>query len=157
MRVGVTGHQDLLHPAWVAAQIRNALHEASPLVGVSSLAVGADQLFAEVVVTSGGILEVVLPFADYDRTFEPEALPRYKSLLRKAAHVRVLDFCGTDQERYLAAGQEIVQRVDWLIAVWNGQPAAGLGGTADIIAFARKLGRPGLHINPVTRTVTPLD
>ena len=29
-----------------------------------------------------------------------------------------------------------------LVAVWDGQPARGLGGTADVVAYARQRGVP---------------
>lgn len=32
--------------------------------------------------------------------------------------------------------------VDRLIAVWDGRPARGYGGTADLVAYARGLGVP---------------
>jgi len=38
-----------------------------------------------------------------------------------------------------------------LVAVWNGQPARGPGGTADAVAFARGLGRRVVHVNPAAR------
>ena len=41
-----------------------------PLIGVTSLAIGADQLFADAVLQLGGELEAVIPFAEYDRTFD---------------------------------------------------------------------------------------
>ena len=60
MRVGATGHR-LLHPV-TARMVERALRErlarlpADVLVGVSSLADGADQLFAEAILALGGSL-----------------------------------------------------------------------------------------------------
>src|SRR5439155_12740709 len=33
-------------------------------------------------------------------------------------------------------------RCDVLIALWDGQPARGRGGTAEVVALARRVGRP---------------
>jgi hypothetical protein len=33
-------------------------------------------------------------------------------------------------------------RAEVLIAVWDGLPARGLGGTADVVAYAKQCGRP---------------
>ena len=42
----------------------------------------------------------------------------------------------------MAAGRLLVERSDRLIAVWDGLPARGPGGTADVVAYARALSRP---------------
>jgi hypothetical protein len=36
----------------------------------------------------------------------------------------------------------VADQCDALVAVWDGQPARGRGGTADIVAYARKKRRP---------------
>jgi hypothetical protein len=86
MRVGITGHQrldDLKAWAWVARVMRHELARVSPpLVGVTSLAVGADQLLARLVFEEGGTIHVVLPFADIERSFSPEDVPAYRELVR---------------------------------------------------------------------------
>ncbi len=33
-------------------------------------------------------------------------------------------------------GLVVVERCDLLLAIWDGHPAHGLGGTADIVAYA---------------------
>jgi hypothetical protein len=48
----------------------------------------------------------------------------------------------------------VVARCDLLVAVWNGAPARGLGGTADIVSYARECGRATVIIDPARRTVT---
>jgi len=40
-----------------------------------------------------------------------------------------------------------------MLAGWNGQPATGKGGTADVVAYAQQVGRPVLHINTVEHTI----
>jgi hypothetical protein len=39
---------------------------------------------------------------------------------------------------------------DVLMAVWDGQPARGKGGTAEVVEYARALGKPLILINPAT-------
>ncbi len=156
MRVGVTGHQRLEHPAswdWVRHELDRLLPAlAPPLVGVTSLAVGADQLFANVVLRHGGALEVVVPFAGYEFTF-PEGDDRraYGRLLRHAARREVLEKRGSEEEAYFAAGKRIVELSELLIAVWDGLPATGLGGTGDVVGYAVRQGKKTIHLNPVTR------
>lgn len=42
----------------------------------------------------------------------------------------------------MAGGRVVVDRSARLLAVWDGQPARGHGGTAGVVAYARKRGVP---------------
>ena len=156
MQVGITGHQQLDDPdgwPWVAGVLRSELAKvALPLVGVTSLAVGADQLFARLVLERDGALHAVLPFADIERSFSPDHVLAYRELAKQAT-VEVLETPGTDEDAYFAAGQRIVDLSDIVLAVWNGKPAKGKGGTADVVAYAIGRGVPLIHIDPVSRNV----
>ncbi len=149
--VGVTGHQGLTPDTeqLVADAMDRQLHDVQELVGISSLAEGADQIFAERVLAAGGQLTVILPAARYALTF-PQAPARqhYENLLRRAEQVIRLPFEEPAEDAYWAAGKEVVDRCDLLLAVWNGKPSGGLGGTADIVAYARNKGRPTIIIWP---------
>ncbi|MFD3609436.1 hypothetical protein ACFWXA_15405 [Streptomyces atroolivaceus] len=145
-RIGVTGHRSIpqeVH-AHVLAGLKAALcgHEGS-LEALSSLAVGADQLFADVALAHGAELTVVIPSGDYEAGFADEAeLRRYCMLKARAAREIRLDFPHSTDEAYFAAGAYIADHCDRLLAVWDGRPARGLGGTGDIVTYARGLGRP---------------
>jgi hypothetical protein len=156
MRVGITGHQELDEPEawpWVAMMLRAELAKvAPPLIGVTSLAVGSDQLLARLVVERGGTIHAVLPFADIERSFSPEHVPAYRELT-KLATIEVLDTPGTDEDAYLAAGRRVVDLSDVMLAVWDGHPAKGRGGTADVVAYSIRRRVPLIHIDPVSRTV----
>jgi hypothetical protein len=156
-RVGVTGHRSLPNGgswSWVASTLARELARLDkPIIGLSSLAPGADQLFARLVLELGGSLEAIVSFAEY-----PETLPdgpereEYDRLIRKAAHVRVLAGGDSRELAYLLAGETIVRESELLVAVWDSRPARGLGGTADVVRYALSLGRPTLLINPVRRS-----
>ena len=160
MKVGITGHQDLAKYGdlrWVTAEIQSVVDSlADPFVGLSSLARGADQMFARAVLRREGELRVVTPFNGYDTRFGSTLERRDYADLYKAASSHVtLEWQGSDQLSYRAAGHYIVDQVDLLVAVWDGLPAAGTGGTADVVSYARLRGRPVHHINPRTHEVTP--
>lgn len=156
MRVGITGHQQLNDPeawSWVATALRAELAKmAPPLIGMTSLAVGADQLLARLVLERGGTIHAVLPYADIERSFLPENVRAYRELVHQAT-VEVLDTHGTDEDAYFAAGQRVVDLSDLVLAVWDGNPAKGKGGTGDVVAYAVQKRVPLIHINPVCRTV----
>ncbi len=157
-KVGITGHQRLDDPGswgWVESTIAAELALLSPpLTALSSLAVGADQMFALMLLRLGGGVRAVIPFVDYERTFGSETIDTYRDLLSRSESVDVLPKQDTDEESYLAAGKRVVDQADVIVAVWNGFPAKGKGGTADIVAYAIGKGIPVIHINPVERTVT---
>jgi hypothetical protein len=160
MRIGITGHQRLQAPGewtWVRAQIDRVLLEcAPPLIGITALAIGADQIFAEAICERGGAIEVVVPFPEYELTFDPGAgRAAYLAWLGRAAAIESLARSGSDEACYMRAGERVVDRSDLLIAVWDGAPAASLGGTGDVVGYALTRQCAIVHVNPYTRAVTP--
>jgi hypothetical protein len=143
-RFGITGHQDLPSEASTLARsrMRKLLepHRGPALRGVTSLAAGADQLFATIVVSLDGELEVIIPAADYASTFSSRALDTFETLLAAAATIDQLPFVRSSEDAFWAAGRAVADRCDVLLAVWDGQPSRGLGGTADVVHYAREHG-----------------
>jgi hypothetical protein len=169
-RVGITGHIALTPLSgdaesawkWVDAAMARELHElAAPFTGLSSLAGGADQHFARLVLEHGGRLEAFLPFAGYRRLLRDEVLAEFDELLAKASKQEVLhpeiDLPVGDQARngfYLEAGRRIVDEADSMFAVWErgrgGSPAA----TYQMVQYARQQRRPLVILDPRTRLVS---
>ena len=158
MKIGISGHQRFENLDWVKETLEKEIKKLKDecdetdekLIGISSLAIGADQLFAELILEFGGELIAVLPFEGYERTHEEGAdRNRYFSLLEKATSTKTLPAQTTDQESYMEAGKYVVKNSDILITVWNGKKAAGLGGTGDAIKYARKRSKKIIHLNPV--------
>ena len=144
--LGVTGHQSLPRSTrdFVAEAIRELLSETEPpLSAVTALAAGADQLLAAELLRAGGRLSVIVPSLDYERTFTVrEDLDSFQALLGAADAVTRLDYPEPSEAAFLAAGMAVVDECDRLIAIWDGEPARGLGGTADIVRYARESGTP---------------
>ena len=146
MRVGFTGHSNLTTDA--EPVIANALEKvfadiAGPVVGVTCLARGADQIGAQVVLELGGAVEVILPAEDYrERKVKPDKRETFESLIRQATTVRVLPFETSSRAAYMAASETLLREVEHLVAVWDGQPSYGHGGTGDVVAAARERGVP---------------
>jgi hypothetical protein len=115
---------------------------AEDLVGLTSLAEGADQMFAEEVYRLGGRIRVILPFANYETRLASSGKGKFLTLLASAWTVRTLQEGSSDERSYLNAGRLIARECDRLLVVWDGLPSRGLGGTADIVAYARTIGRP---------------
>ncbi|MHC5770642.1 MAG: hypothetical protein ACYTXI_34700 [Nostoc sp.] len=162
MKIGITGHQKLENPInwnWVKLEFKKILAQfPKVLTGVTSLAIGADQLFAEAVLEHGGSLIVIIPFDGYEFKFsEGDNRQKYNYLLAKSTIVNILPPMNSDEESYLAAGKTIVDTIDFLIAVWDGKPSKGLGGTADIVEYAQKCHKRVIHLNPIICTVDQLS
>ena len=51
-----------------------------------------------------------------------------------------------DGEAYAAANQVMLDHADLLVTVWDGEPARGLGGTAEIVAQVQARGKPVVWI-----------
>ncbi|GAA1094929.1 hypothetical protein [Nocardiopsis composta] len=146
-RIGITGHSNLA--AGAVPVVRRALGEAlapyagNGLVGLSCLAKGADQLFAEAVLEAGGRLEVVLPSADYrEAKVAPAERDAFDGLLIRSDLVRYMPHRTASEAAYAEANAAVLAGVDRLFAVWDGRPAGGKGGTGDAVEAARSAGVP---------------
>lgn len=149
VRVGLCGHMDLTSEAErvVYAALLEHLAQLAPrpheLVGVSCLARGADTLGAKAVLELGGSLEVVLPSRDYRQAkVKPDHAPQFDALLSQATTVHTMDFDHAGRTAYEAANSRLLELSDMLVAVWDGKPSGGKGGTADAVADARTRGLP---------------
>lgn len=143
-RIGFSGHQGLTpHTETLVVKAIDVLLEGrTDIEGVCSLAEGADQLFAARVLAAGGTIRVIVPSEGYESTFETDAaLQSFRDLLGRASSVTTLDHPEPSESAYWDAGKQVVENSDRLIAVWNGKPAGGLGGTADVVRFAQDLGK----------------
>ncbi len=144
-RIGVTGHRSIpgsVLPG-VRAEMRRHLSGGAALEAFTCLAAGADQLFADIALDGGVPVTAVIPGMDYEAHLDDEAARAgYRRILRACANRVQLPPEPTHEEAYFAAGRWIVDHCDRLIAVWDGRPARGLGGTGDVVTYARRTGVP---------------
>ena len=144
-RVGVTGHQKLPIAAFpfILAEFARVLASASgEVVGLTSLAAGADQLFARAVLEGGGRLHAVIPCARYESAFVDEAArASFHELLAASSDVETLPYDQPSAQAFMEAGKRVVDLAELMLAVWDGQAAQGVGGTADVVHYARAQGR----------------
>jgi hypothetical protein len=155
--VGVTGHRpnrladadgDLLRSrvASVLRTLGESLTGENSRTLLSALAEGADRIVAREALALGFRLEAVLPFrrSEYEKDFRsPESLAEFHDLLSRSDSIHELQGSGATRESrdsaYDGVGRGILDRVDALVAVWDGGRARGEGGTADVLGDA--LGR----------------
>ncbi|MFB0613093.1 hypothetical protein [Aurantiacibacter poecillastricola] len=174
LRFGITGHRPpRLSPdhhgaaraacAEIFAEAKEALRaihrqhaelfaEAEPLVRlVSALASGADTVAAQAALGEGIALSTCLPFpaSVYSRDFSSSDWTIAENLARKAdGSLAITDYAPGDEAAYEAVGRLVLAQSDILIAIWDGAPARGRGGTTDVVAEAIGRHIPVIHINP---------
>lgn len=106
---------------------------------ITSLAEGSDTIAAQVALDAGYRVDACLPFArdEFARDFEGEARDLYHRALDNCRTVTELPGDrGNELGAYEAAGRMVLDQSDLLIAVWDGSPALGRAGTAEIVAEA---------------------
>jgi hypothetical protein len=181
LSVGVTGHRaDMLAERDLAAlreRIRSTLEliaEAgadllekerdcfapgpAELRFVSPIADGADQIAAEVALELGWQLQVILPFerSAYRASLaNDEARERFDMLLgRSNCLLELPGDPGDGLDAYVMTGRATVAHCDMLIAIWDGRPPRGRGGTGEVVQFALGRGTAIIHL-PIAASAEP--
>ena len=156
MIVAIIGHRDLspLHVARYRLQCKEALqalqrrHPRRTLEVMSTLAPGAERIGAEVSLSLGLRLIVLLP-PDLvtDPTESPQSLAEYRDLLLQIPiqnfQIPAPDTHGDDSARTSAGlTRLIVMESQVLLAMWDGEKSRTPGDTAELIDIKR---RPAAH------------
>ena len=127
---------------------------------LSGLAEGADRHVAHLALDAGYSLHAVLPFArsTYLADFASAASRvQFDQLLARAERVTELPGRpGFSAQAYRRAGHALLDETDVLIAVWDGQPAQGAGGTAEVVNEACRRRIPVIHVSTLARTAPVL-
>ena len=159
LRIGVTGHSKLTEEHAVAEAVNRLLTYPENLMNnqdnvpiewtvISPLAKGADRIVAKSILKKESArLEVLTPFSlgEYRKNFtDPKDLQEFNQLLESASlHVEM----PPSSEGYLPVGKKVVDACEILIAIWDGNPSQGKGGTAEIVSYALERGRIVLRID----------
>jgi len=167
LRVGVTGHRDLGDVPGVDDHVRERCRQIlAPLAQVgrlngagveafSALAAGADTRFAEAALDLDIPLIGIVPFSDYPRDFEGAERLAFEALLGRCARTIRLERKRRTDRAYLEGGTTLVRSVDLLVAIWNGRPARGPGGTGDVVDYAERRGLPVVRLDPAGAGSSP--
>lgn len=158
--VGFTGHRQLANPAESAAAIRVALESLrrefpGEWIALSSIANGSDQLFVREARAIGLTWHAILPLprAEFARDFTPAEWTMVEATLAEADHVRIITENGDREDAYLDCGIETVNEADVLLAVWDGNHARGKGGTAEVVQYAKAIGKPVMIVDAATQEI----
>ena len=151
--IGVTGHRDIVScdiPAlrtYIDEQFKaiKSACEGTPVVVMTCLAEGADQLCAEIALANDIPIISILPLekSELEKDFEGEALIRFNELYEQSVKSFVtLDMEGEDRDDrkywYRQAGIYIAERCQLLLALWDGKEDTTGCGTAAIIDYSSR-------------------
>jgi hypothetical protein len=119
------------------------------LLFVSPLADGSDQIAARIALDLGFELQAVLPFdrESYRTTLHNSGLTHFDELICRASCVLELPGELDDEiKAFVMAGRGTVAHCDILIAVWDGRPPRGRGGTGEVVHIAITRGTAIAHV-----------
>lgn len=120
------------------------------LFAISQLAEGADRFVAESALAKGFALQCIFPFPEdrYQQDFnEIGSVEEFEKLKSRALTVDVLPALeNADMDGYQASGVYVLEHSDVLLAVWDGKPSNGPGGTTWAIDNGLRRGIPVIVI-----------
>lgn len=164
--VGVTSHRNIaaaeIEP--IRQRVRDFFAQLKrefptlPLVALSSLAEGGDQLFAIEALAAGAQLVVPLPLPKdlyLDDFAEPAVRGRFEALCDRAQLIPLPLLKGQTRttiashglardRQYAKAGVFVASHCHILMAIWDGKDSGRLGGTAQIVRYYLSGSMPGL-------------
>lgn len=156
--VGFAGHRAVADPAAAKAAISTELETirtsvTGELAGIASAAAGADLLFLDACQEAGLKTVVLLPFLRerFAEDFEDPAEWEHACRCMDAAWWCEVSPGGEDAPAaYHVVARESLEIADRMLFLWNGQPARGLGGTAETVEEARLREVPSRIIDAAT-------
>jgi hypothetical protein len=164
LAIGFTGHRKLLDEHKSRECIRKVLLEwrakvPGQVYGLTSAAAGGDLLFAETCLDLNLPIRVFLPMPkeQFREDFDELTWTRAECVFKQAMSVEITGAGEELSERYYECGIETVRQSQLLVALWDGGQSQGLGGTADMVHFAKDQGWPVIWIHSVTGKVQFLN
>ena len=153
LTIGVTGHRFLNEIEKLKIGIDQTLQRIEEFAPgqvwsvLSPLAEGADRLVVtqiwKVRPETRLIVPLPLPINEYIEDFQTQSSrEEFHRFLERAEKVIVLPPASSRRNAYHAVGKYLVKHAQVLMALWNGLPAKGQGGTQEIVALARQRSLP---------------
>lgn len=171
--IGFTGHrQGLAEPvvrAALAGTLKGLQERAGELGGsadlYTSVAEGGDVLSVEVARELNISVHLLLPLpeSEFQKDFSSDS-----AWQRSLAQIEACRRLGPDSiheglgaaprpECYFNQGVTMLEAVDVLIALWDGQDNGGVGGTSNIVGLAKVKEVPVIRIDPASGEISGLD
>lgn len=156
MRIAITGHRpqrlnkeyDGIGPMsdWLREEINKVLDMHSPTQLISGMALGVDQLFAEIAIKRNLDLLAAIPCKNQEKMWPQKSKDRYNEILQYPNCEKVYvseSYSGWAMQK---RNQYMVDNCDLLIACWNHIPQ---GGTYNCVRYAQSKNIKIEYINPL--------
>lgn len=130
----------------VREELRGFLRNSSPdsFEGISGMALGVDQWFAEICIELGIPFTAAIPFDGQENKWPLEAQTHYHEILARAAVRHIVCPGGYAPWKMQRRNEYMVDNCDVLLAVWDGSP----GGTANCVKYAEQVGKYVWRLDP---------
>lgn len=150
-----TGHRPKDMPGTTYMEFRSAMDAVGlgarkDVAFITGGALGADTWAAEYALTNHLPYTIILPFPVVTMTEFWTAIQRHvlEIHIEHASDVQIVhDELTYDVRAYQRRNEEMVNRADYVFAVWTGKQ---IGGTANCIRYALKMGKPVFNTLPLT-------
>lgn len=155
MIVASTGHRpdkiggyDLRNPVAfrIRQRLRQQLTEIKPRKAISGMALGVDQLAAEVCIELDLPFIAAVPFKGQENKWPVKSQLYYWELMGEAAETVVVCEGGYAAWKMQVRNAWMVDHCDILLAVWDGTA----GGTANCVRYAQTQKKQILRLDPTT-------
>ena len=163
MKIAITGHRpDKIydHIEWITTKLDQIFTALKPELIISGMAVGVDQLAAEIAIANEIPVLAAIPFLGQENRWNERDKINYNALLKQATTVEVLSNTPSDYYEAVkflhARNKWMVDRADLIVAVWDGSK----GGTSNCVNYAKRVqskrNLPIVRLNPITKEVSRL-
>lgn len=153
--IGNTGYKPNNIQSWVRFQITSQLRRfaaqqrTTGIRGISGMAIGVDQWFAEACIDLDIPFIAYIPFPGQEERWPTHSQDHYHYLLDQAESQHLVTNGKYSAASMQARNVAMVDNADYHIAVWNGTTS----GTKNCIDYIRKKRLRFLHINPASQTI----
>ncbi len=158
MKLGITGQQDLSRTEilWAKQEMTHVIERCNVIEGFSCLAIGADQLFTQILSEQNLPYTAIIPCEKYEETFAEKNIDSFNKHTTNATNIITMPFSGPSEKAFYEAGKKVAELCDLMFAVWDGEVNRRLGGTGDIVRYALSLGRNIIHFNTLSKKIMQL-
>ena len=158
MKVMVTGHRpskiggdskDNPVRAKIIQKIKfliNELNDLAPIEGITGMAIGVDQDFAEICMDLDIPFLAYIPFVGQENNWPVPVKAEYQNILERSEDIIVVNEGGYTPKKMMERNVKMLEDCDIIIAVWDGEES---GGTYHTVNENRKsFQKPMIHIKP---------
>lgn len=111
---------------------------------ISGMALGVDQLAAQLVLDTSATLVAAVPFEGQESNWPIQSQRKFTELLSRCHHIEYVCEHGYEVWKMQKRNEWMVDNSHLVIAVWDGTS----GGTGNCVKYAEKVGRTIWRINP---------